>query len=339
MTVRWGIIGCGDVCERKSGPGFQMARGSQLVAVMRRDAEKAGDYARRHGVSKSYHRAKDLINDPEVNAVYIATPPGSHLELALHVAAANKACYVEKPMARSYEECRRMTEAFHDARRPLFVAYYRRALPRFRKVKELLHLGRLGALQSVSYRQSQPLFTKQPLPWRLQCEYSGGGLFMDLGSHTLDILDFIFGPLEDVRGMAFNAGGAYDVEDTVSMRFALAGGAKGIASWDFNADEHEDMLEIFGSEGHLSLSVFGQEELRLKTAQGIETFDGSHPEVIQAPLIQSIVDELSGRGYCVSTGHSAMRTAQIMDTVLNNYYDGRDDDFWNRPDSWPGRRR
>jgi predicted dehydrogenase len=338
MTVRWGIIGVGDVCEKKSGPGFQMARGSQLVAVMRRDAEKAEDYAKRHGVPKFYSRAKDLINDPDINAVYIATPPGSHMELALNVASAGKACYVEKPMARSFEECRRMVEAFHEARRPLFVAYYRRALPRFRKVKELLTEGRLGKLQSVSYRQSQPLFTKQPLPWRLQCEYSGGGLFLDVGSHTLDIIDFIFGSLSDVRGMAFNAGGAYDVEDTVSMRFALEGGGRGIASWNFAADEHEDMLEIFGSEGHLSLSVFGSDDLRLKTSSGVETFDGSNPEVIQAPLIQSIVDELSGRGYCVSTGHSAMRTSQVMDAVLERYYDGRDDAFWTRPESWPGRR-
>src|SRR3954452_10240835 len=98
-TIRWGIIGCGDVTEVKSGPGFQKATGSALVAVMRRDGDKARDYARRHGVARAYDNADDLIQDPEVDAVYIAPPPSSHADLALRTSAAGKPCLVEKPMA------------------------------------------------------------------------------------------------------------------------------------------------------------------------------------------------------------------------------------------------
>ena len=83
--IRWGIIGCGDVTEVKSGPGLQKADGSQLVAVMRRDAEKARDYAKRHNVPRAYGDAQELIDDPEVDAVYVATPPGSHAEYAIRV--------------------------------------------------------------------------------------------------------------------------------------------------------------------------------------------------------------------------------------------------------------
>lgn len=330
------------MCEVKSGPGFQQARGSELVAVMRRDAAKAQDFAQRHGVPRWYSRAKDLINDPEVNAVYIAAPPGMHCEYSLQVAQAEKACYVEKPMARSFAECRQMIDAFHEARAPLFVAYYRRALPRFLKVKEVLDSGRLGEVRSVVCRltrRAERNLSRENLPWRLQAEHSGGGLFLDLGSHTLDVLDFLFGPLQEVRGLASNSGGHYDVEDTVSMSFCLSNGAQGIATWDFNAEASEDTIEIYGAQGRLSLSTFGIEELRLETSGGVEMLPGTNPPHVQAPLIQSIVDELRGRGTSPSTGYSAARTSHVMDIVLENYYGGRDDDFWNRPESWPGSSR
>src|SRR5262245_60223017 len=193
QTIRWGIIGCGDVTEVKSGPGFQKAQGSELVAVMRRDRAKAADYAKRHGVGRWYDDADALIRDPQVDAVYVATPPGSHLEYALRVAAAKKPCYVEKPMARSHVECRRMIEAFERARVPLFVAYYRRALPRFVRAKELIESGALGRVTGCRYRMSR-LYLPNPAPaWRLDAQQSGGGIFLDIGSHVLDVLDYLLG--------------------------------------------------------------------------------------------------------------------------------------------------
>src|SRR5262245_17775985 len=123
-SVRWGIIGCGDVTEVKSGPAFQEAEGSALTAVMRRDGDKARDYARRHGVPNWYSSADVLIDDPDVDAVYIATPPSTHCQLALRVAAAGKPCLVEKPMAMNHAECVRMVEAFASRGVPLWVAYY-----------------------------------------------------------------------------------------------------------------------------------------------------------------------------------------------------------------------
>src|SRR5262245_58966289 len=222
MTIRWGILGCGNVCEVKSGPAFQKAPGSELVAVMRRDGQLAEDFARRHGVPAYYDDAERLIADPQVDAVYIATPPGSHLELALAVAAHGKPAYVEKPMARTHAECLRMVEAFEKAALPLFVAYYRRSLPRFLKAKELVESGRLGTITDVGYRFAnggQKNVDREKLPWRLQAEPAGAGLFLDLGSHTLDILDFFFGPLDDVQGRAHNVASACDVEDRVVLSF------------------------------------------------------------------------------------------------------------------------
>ncbi len=335
--VRWGIVGCGDVCERKSGPAFSKCHSSRLVAVMRRDGAKAQDYARRHHVGRWCDEAEALIHDPEVNAVYIATPPGSHLELAQMVAQAGKPCYVEKPMARSFEECRAMNEAFEARGLPLFVAFYRRGLARFRRAQELIQSGELGEISGLSYRQAGKLSPPEQIGWRVQAEQSGGGLFLDLASHTLDILDFLFGPLQNVTGNASNIGGAYDVEDTVSLRFDLQNGAPCAATWNFAASTNEDALTIDGTRGRLSMSIFGFEPLRLATSSGVRELSDEQPEHVQQALIQSIVNQLRGEGTAFSTGRSAERTARAMDAALEGFYKGRGDHFWARPQSWRSR--
>jgi len=193
-TIRWGIIGCGDVTEVKSGPGLQKADHSKLVAVMRRSGELAKDYAHRHGVPRWYDNAEALINDPEIDAVYIATPPSSHKQYTLLSAQAGKPVYVEKPMALTYEECQSMIQACQDAGIPLYVAYYRRALDRFLKIKSLLDSKAIGEVRFVSMILYQPLpqdaLDPAALPWRVQPEIAGGGYFVDLASHMLDFLDY-----------------------------------------------------------------------------------------------------------------------------------------------------
>ncbi len=340
-TVRWGIIGCGDVTEIKSGPALQQAAGSELVAVMRRDGALAQDYAARHSVAKWYDNADALIADPDVTAIYVATPPGSHHEYAMKACAAGKPAYVEKPMARNHAECAEMADRFRDDELKLFVAYYRRALPRFRKAKELIDSGQVGTISNVSYRYEEPLRQQDlpALPWRYGAEQAGGGLFFDLGSHVLDILDFLLSPLSDVAGIAGNRGAAYDVEDNVVMHFRTDSGIPGTASWNFAGFSREDCLEIIGTQGRVTLSVFGNEPVRRDSATSTETFDLPNPPHIQQPLVQTIVDELRGQGTCPSTGESAARTARGMDTVTQAYYGSRETGFWNCPDEWPGRPR
>ncbi len=341
LSVRWGILGCGDVCEVKSGPGFQQAEGSELVAVMRRDGALAEDFARRHGVAAFYDDADRLIADPNVTAVYIAAPPGSHLELASKVAAAGKPAYVEKPMARNHQECRRMVAAFEAVRQPLFVAYYRRALPRFLKAKQIVDEGRLGTLRKIDVRfanAGQLGLERDRLPWRVQAEHAGAGLFLDLASHTLDVLDFLFGALQNVGGQARNVASVTDVEDQVSLSFETSTGARGAGTWNFASSAREDSISVTGSAGTLRLSTFGDTPVELETASGTELFTRSFPRTIHGPMIQSIVQSLLGGGSCSSTGVSAARTSAVMDSALAGYYGSRADDFWKHPERWPGRR-
>jgi len=321
--IRWGLIGCGAVTEVKSGPGFQNAADSSLVAVMRRDAAKAEDYAHRHNVPRWYADADALINDREVDVVSIATPPSTHMELALKVCAACKPTLVEKPMALSHDQCTRMIEAFASAGVPLFVAYYRRALPRFVKIKSLIDESKIGRVLAVNiaHRLLPAKVDPANLPWRFRPEIAGGGLFVDLGSHTLDIIDFLLGPIERVDGYAKNRGGPYAVEDAVVMAFELASGVLGAGSWHFNAHEPLDRVEIAGTHGEISFSTFGDSPIQLTTCDDVMSFPISNPKAIQQPLIQSIVDELHGRGHCPSTGETASRTSWAMDQVLQPYYE------------------
>jgi predicted dehydrogenase len=294
-TIRWGIIGCGNVTEVKSGPGFQKARNSDLVAVMRRDGDLARDYAQRHGVPKWYDDAQALIQDPEVNAIYVATPPSSHKEYTIMAAQAGKPVYVEKPMALNFNECREMLDACHEAGVPLFVAYYRRSLDRFLKVKELIDAGAIGDVRFVSIALYQAVRPQEldpsNLPWRVLPDIAGGGIFVDLAAHQLDFLDYILGPITAVSGFAGNQAGHYPAEDIVTGTWRFASGVQGAGAWCFTAFETVDRNEIVGSKGRITFSTFGSEPVLLTTSEGDAEFAIDYPPHIQQPLIQSVVDD------------------------------------------------
>jgi predicted dehydrogenase len=176
------------------------------------------------------------------------------------------------------------------------------------------------------------------LPWRVVAEHSGGGLVLDLGCHTLDVLDFVLGPLRDVSGSAANCASPYDVEDTVGMSFVAEGGAPGTAHWSFATEALEDRLDVLGTEGRVTLSTFGTEPVEVMVRGEIERIEAPNPPHIQQPMIQSVVDALEDGAACPSTGVSAARTSAVLDRVLASYYGTRDADFWRDTQRWPGRR-
>jgi predicted dehydrogenase len=319
-TIRWGIIGCGDVTEVKSGPALQKADHSALVAVMRRNGQLAEDFACRHGVPQWYDDAAALIHDPHVDAVYIATPPSSHKEYTLMSAAAGKPVYVEKPMARNTAECQAMIAACHKANVPLFVAYYRRALARFLKIKELLDKQAIGEIRMITVTLYQPPPSEQNLNWRVDPNTAGGGYFVDLASHMLDFLDFILGPISQVHGFASNHGRLYPAEDIVTGTFLFASGVHGVGTWCFTAHERLDHTEIVGSKGKIAYSTFDDQPIILTTAAGTQEFPYDYPPHIQQPLIQQMVNALNGIGTCASSGETAVRTTWVMEQMLQDYY-------------------
>ena len=322
-TIRWGMIGCGAVAEVKSGPGFYKSRNSELVAVTSADPELTRSFAERHAVARPYDCSEQLLADTDIDAVYVATPPSAHKPLALLVAGAGKHVYVEKPMAMRFEECREIVEACEMKGVRLFVAFYRRAMPRFLKVKEWLDQGAIGEVRCVRAVQHQPPATedlsRDTLPWRLIPEVSGGGKFLDMGIHTLDIFDFFFGAIEEVYGIASNHAGLYDVEDTVTATWRHASGVQGSGSWCYVCAQGEDRVEIVGSRGRIEFEFFSDRPHKLVNESGTREADIPNPQHVQQPFIQSIVNDLNGESPCPGNVESAVRSTWVADQVLRNY--------------------
>lgn len=319
--IHWGFIGCGDVVERKSGPAFSDIAGSDVVAVMSRTEEHARSYAERHGIKHWYTDAQKLIDDPEVNAVYVATPPSTHAIMAMMAMRAGKPVYVEKPLAATYDDCIRINRVSEETGQPCFVAYYRRYLPYFQRVKQIVADGTLGRIMNVQIRFAVPPRScdyGESLPWRLNPEIAGGGYFYDLAPHQLDLLQDIFGVIVKASGFCANRGELYQAEDNVSACFLFENGLPASGTWCFTGHEsaREDRIDIIGEQGTLSFSVFEQKPIVLMTSEGRQVIDIPHPRYVQMPIIKSVVEDLQGFGLCTSTSVSATPVNWVLDRIL-----------------------
>lgn len=320
--IKWGFIGCGEVTEKKSGPAFSLVPGSRVVAVMSRNKEKARSYAERHGIPKWYTDPQELVDDPDVNAIYIATPPSTHATFAIMAMKADKPVYVEKPLASNYEDCARVNRIAEKTGVPCFVAYYRRYLPYFLKVKELLQNNAIGHVINVQIRFAVPPrdldYNRTNLPWRVQPDIAGGGYFYDLAPHQIDMLQQFFGPIIEAKGYKDNRGGLYETEDTVSACFRFDSGLPGSGSWCFVAHESakEDRIEIIGDRGMLCFSVFNYDPILLQTERGREEITEPNPEHVQLPLIRLVVEHLQGLSVCTCDSVSATPVNWVVDRIL-----------------------
>ena len=321
--IGWGFIGCGEVTEKKSGPAFNEVPGSHVVAVMSHNAEKAESYAKRHNIKKWYTDPLALINDPEINAIYIATPPSSHATFAIMAMKAGKPVYIEKPLAASYEDCARINRISELTGVPCFVAYYRRYLPYFQKVKQIIQSGAIGTPANVQIRFSVPprdldYKSNGSLPWRLQPDIAGGGYFYDLAPHQLDLIQDIFGVITRAHGYCSNMAKLYKAEDTISACFYFENGLPGSGSWCFvgHQSAKEDRIEVIGEKGMLSFSVYNYSPIQLVTSEGRSSIVVPNPPYVQLPIIRSVIEHLQGIGICECTSVSATPVNWVMDRIL-----------------------
>jgi predicted dehydrogenase len=293
---------------------------------MSRTEKKARSYAERHGVPRWYTDAQELIDDPDVNAIYVATPPSSHATYAIMSMKAGKPVYVEKPLASNYEDCIRVNRVSEQTGIPCFVAYYRRNLPYFQKVKQLVEQGTIGDVINVQIRFSWPpraLDYAHPenLPWRLKAEIAGGGYFYDLAPHQIDLLQDMFGMILEARGICANRGGLYQAEDSVSAVFQFENGLPGSGSWCFVGHEsaRNDRILLIGNQGSLSFSVFNYSPIEVHTSEGTQRIEVPNPQYVQYPLIKNVCEHLQGRGICTATSVSATSINWVMDRILGKY--------------------
>ncbi len=334
--IKWGFIGCGNVVENKSGPAFNTAQNSEIYAIMRRNIDNAKESAIKLGAKKWYDNVEDLLADREVNAVYIATPPGLHLEQAMKCCKAKKATYLEKPFARNFKEALQITEMFKEAGVPLYVAHYRRALPKFLKIKDILDSGKIGKITEVDFRLNRKYnYDEIHNTWLFNTELSGGGKFYDIAPHSIDIMVYLFGNFVELNGIASNNCDEYKVEDIVVMSFKTDKGIVGTANFNALALDKKDKMIVYGTKGKLEFSVHGDSPILVTTREGEEVLYISNPKVIQESMIENVVNSLITEEHlntCLAS--EALETYRIMDIVLEKYYNGRNDDFWNRQDTW-----
>lgn len=324
--ISWGFIGCGEVTEKKSGPAFAEVYGSHVEAVMSRNSEKARSYAERHNIKKWYTDAQQLIDDPDINAIYIATPPSSHATYAIMCMRSGKPCYVEKPLAATYEDCIRVNRISEQTGVPCFVAYYRRYLPYFKRVKSILDSGDIGKILTMQLQFAVPprdldYEASSRQPWRLQPDISGGGYFYDLAPHQLDIIQNLFGVIVRAHGYPTNREHLYQAEDTISAAFIFDSGISGSASWCFVGHESSkiDRILVIGDKGTLSFSVYTYEPIHLVNSEGSQSIIVPNPPYVQLPIITSVIRHLQGIGVCESTSVSATPINWVMDRILGKF--------------------
>ncbi|MDQ6901759.1 MAG: Gfo/Idh/MocA family oxidoreductase [Bacteroidota bacterium] len=326
--INWGIIGCGDVAEVKSGPAFNNVKNSSLIAVMRRNGKKAKDFAMRHNVSKWYDNGLKLINDPDVNAIYIATPPSSHEEYTLAAISAGKPVYLEKPMAVNFQSAERMASAAREKKVKLAIAHYRREQPYFKKIKQLLDDKAIGEVRVAQLEYLKKQLTSQELKlpgfkWRVDTAVAGGGLFHDIAPHPLDLMFYFFGKVAKASGVSANQARVYNADDVVAGNILFQNGIVFNGIWCFNVhrQNEKDTCEIIGSEGSIRFSVFDQEKLSVTKKGKTEIIAFDRLKHVQEPMITKVVEYFLGEASNPCSGDDGAEIMRIMDqfTGSNNF--------------------
>ena len=318
--VKWGIIGCGDVAELKSGPAFQKIPASELTAVMRRNLHKAEDFAKRHGVPLWSSNAEDILNNKEIDAIYIATPPSTHLEYALKALYSGKHVYLEKPMALTSKEAKKIVEAVANADGKLTVAHYRRKLPAFIKVKELLMQGVIGKVLFADIQIIQPkksnMIADTEENWRLNPTISGGGYFYDLAPHQIDLMYHYFGAFDEIKGFTSSDNTTNLVEDTVNGIIRFQNGIQFRGLWNFTSTQGnaKDECIIYGDKGRICFSFYG-ESVVLYSEQGNQVFNFKNPKHIQQPMITAVVDYFLGATDNPCTAEEGLLIMQALEEL------------------------
>jgi predicted dehydrogenase len=323
--VCWGMIGCGNVTEKKSGPPLYKTNRSRVKGVFARRREHSADYAKRHGIPQVYPTVEALLADGEINAVYISTPPDTHKQYALAVLAAGKIPYIEKPMCMNYGECAEVLAAGKAVNLPVYVAYYRRGMPKYLKIKELIDSGRLGKIRAVRLthfmqpEDSDIKTGRSALPWRLIPSISSGGKFIDMAVHVIDIVQFLFGDITSVQGLAENAGGYYDAEDTVMALMRCGSGVWASGVWCYAAGVDEEEMLILGERGCIRTGGLFFTPVHAVIDGKEEIFSFEEPEHVAGPFVQTLVEEMTGGRKSNADAVSAANNVRVADAILAEY--------------------
>lgn len=321
--INWAIIGCGDVTEIKSGPGLYKLDNSNLVGVYNRTFSKSKDYAMRHGVKKIYKTSKELFTDNDVDVVYIATPPNTHFEYAIKTLNVGKIPYIEKPMVTNLQDAIAIQTLAKQKNITPYVAFYRRGLEKFIKIKEIIDSGVIGNIRIVNVTQLMQIdkleISRKTRPWRVIPEISGGGKFLDVGTHVLDCLIWFLGEFESFSGIVENIGGYYETDDTVLTTFKFKNGVIGTGNWCFVADKHLSEVQIIGDRGNITYDGLSIKNFNLTVDNKTTEYKFEEPEHISMPYQNSINNELLGISKSNASFTDAINLVKMCDLIYHTF--------------------
>jgi predicted dehydrogenase len=314
---RWGLIGAGDIASRRVAPAIRDSPSCALLAVARARAELADGFARSFGASRPYARWQELVRDPDLDGVYIATPVYLHAEQTIEAAEAGRHVLCEKPMAMNVAECERMMAACRASGVRLGIAYYRRFYPVVARIKQVIGAGEIGDPVLVQINAFEPFDPGpgHPRYWLLQKAQSGGGPMFDFGCHRLEVLINIFGPVHRATGALANVRYRREVEDTAVALLQLANGACATIAVTHAAQASRDSVDIYGTNGSLHVANLNAGDLRIVGAGGERREAHPPADNLHRPLIDDFVDAVaSGREPGV-TGETGRAVAQLEDQI------------------------
>ncbi len=316
--ICWGIIGCGNVTEVKSGPAFNKVEHSSLMAVSRRDPDKLADYVKRHHIPLSFTNALDLIQSEKINAIYIATPPDVREAYAIEAMQLGKPVYLEKPMALNLAACKRLKSVSEKLGIKLSVAHYRRNLPLFMEVKNILEQGDIGAIKEVQITMLKKTdkAAKDPSNWRVDPSIAGGGYFYDLAPHQIDLVFYFFGKPKSFFGTSTNKAGLYKAEDFVQGTIELENGIVCKGLWDFSINgEEKDEFLIIGEKGTIRFPVFGL-FIEVESNGQVKTIPFEAPKHNQQNHIQAVVNYFLDKGENPCSAEDAILSMEVMESFV-----------------------
>lgn len=327
--IKWGIIGCGKYVQENSGPALNNVIKSSVHAVMRRDIKAAKLCARKLNAPKYYNDYEKLIEDRDVNAVYIASPPGFHLKQALLCAKFSKPVYIEKPMARNLFECEAIVNEFNKFDIPLYVSHYRRAHEKFQKIKSIIDSCIIGKVTTVNCQLNRIFEDDMYHPWYFKPPLSGGGKFVDISPHMIDILIYLFGKIENVNSYCVNLNDKHNLEDAVVAILKFCTNTIGTLNYNLLSSEKNDKIICIGKEGRLEFSIHGTSPIIIsKNNKIIQEIMIRNPENSQMPMVKNVVKDLIEGCENVCYGMEALETYRVIDLILNDFYKGRNRNFW-----------
>lgn len=331
MTVNWGIVGAGKIAESQMAPAIAAVPGHELVAVSRREMVSARQFAARHGAVRAYDNAEALLNDEQVDAVYVATPPHLHASETILAAQAGKHVLCEKPMALTTAECRAMIEACRAAGVVLSVCHYQRFNARHQRIRQLVEEKAIGNVTAVRINFSDR-FPPQPGVWHHDPRISGGGPMMDLGIHCIDLLRYLCGPAESVSALAETLVDSSEVDDTATLLIRLASGGQAVVTSHWTTANHEpertNGLEIWGTKGSVVAAPISAKDsagtLNVFTAEGLrdESVEPGGPRPHVA-LVRAFGEAVAGEGPNPIPGEEGLAGLAVVEAAYASARSGK----------------